>query len=100
MTNPVEVIEEFCPAAGLVVRPGEGRSWDFRPYGQSLMVRKHRIEQRFLRLNKWKVDAGLMSHKEAKKNAKRYAVLAVTDDPTAGCKCAVRSGSQTWLTIL
>jgi len=100
MTNTIEVIEEISPAAGLVIRPSEGRSWDFRPFGQSLAVRKHRIMRRVLSLNAWKVEAGLVSRKEAKKASKKFAARAVADDPTAGCKCAVRSGSQTWLTVL
>ena len=100
INTSVEVVEEFCPAAGLVIRPSEGRSWDFRPFGQSLVVRKHRIERKVLSLNAWKVAAGSMTRKEAKKAAKKFAARAVADDPTAGCKCAVRSGSQTWLTVL
>ena len=100
MFNTVEAIEEFSPASGLVIRPSEGRSWDFRPYGQSIQVRKHRIERRFLRINAWKVAAGLMSRKAVKKAARRYAVRAVAEDSTAGCKCAVRTGSVTWLATL
>ena len=96
----VETVEEFCPEAGLVVRPSESRSWDFRPFGQSLAVRKHRIMRRVLSLNAWKVEAGLMSHKAAKKAARRFADRAVADDACAGCKCAVRMGSRTWLAIL
>ena len=96
----VETVEEFCPEAGLVVRPSESRSWDFRPFGQSLAVRKRRVMRRFLRLNAWKVQAGLMSHKAAKKAARRFAERAVADDACAGCKCAVRMGSRTWLAIL
>ena len=96
----VEVIEEFSPEAWLVVRPSEGRSWDFRPYGQSLQVRKHRIARSFLRSNNWKVTAGLMSRKAAKKAAKQYASRVVAEDACAGCKCAVRMGSETWIAIL
>lgn len=96
----VEAVEEISPARGLVVRPSESRSWDFRPFGQSLAVRKHRIMRRFLRLNAWKVQAGLMSHKAAKKAARRFADRAVADDPAKGCRCAVRVGSRTWLTVL
>ena len=94
------VLEEFSPAAGLVIRPSEGRSWDFRQFGQSLEVRKHRIERSFLRINAWKISCGMLSRKKAKKAARRFANRAVADDPTAGCKCAVRSGSQTWLAQL
>ena len=100
MTNTVEVIEEITPEAGLVIRPSEGRSWDFRPYGQSVRVREHRIERRVLRSNNWKVAAGLMSRKAVKKAARRYAVRAVAEDACAGCKCAVRMGSETWIAIL
>ena len=96
----VETVEEFCPEAGLVVRPSESRSWDFRPFGQSLAVRKHRIMRRVLSLNAWKVEAGILSRREAKKAARRFAERAVAEDPAAGCKCAVRMGSRTWLAIL
>jgi len=100
MANPVEVIEEFCPAAGLVVRPGEGRSWDFRPFGQSEAVRRHRVMRSFLRINEWKISCGMLSRRVAKKAARRFAERAVADDACAGCKCAVRMGSRTWLAIL
>ncbi len=100
MTTTIEVIEEISPAAGLVIRPSEGRSWDFRPFGQSLEVRKHRIERSFLRINAWKISCGMLSRKEARKAARRFAERAVADDACAGCKCAVRMGSQTWLTVL
>ena len=82
------------------VRPSEGRSWDFRPFGQSLAVRKHRLERGYLRVNEWKVKDGLLSRKAAKKAAKRHAVRAVAADLNAGCKCAVRMGSRTWLATL
>jgi len=94
------VLAEDVPVVGLVIRPSENRSWDFRPFGQSVAVRKHRMMRRFLRLNAWKVQAGLMSHKAAKKAARRFAERAVADDACAGCKCAVRMGSRTWLAIL
>ena len=100
MSNTVEVIDEFSPTAGLVIRPSEGRSWDFRPFGQSLEVRKHRIERSFLRINAWKISCGMLSRKAAKKAARRFAERAVEDDACAGCKCAVRMGSRTWLAIL
>ena len=100
MTNTIEVIEEISPAAGLVIRPSEGQSWDFRPFGQSVAVRKHRVARRYLRINAWKIACGMLSRKKAKKAARRFANRAVADDPTAGCKCAVRMGSQTWLTVL
>ena len=100
MSNTVEVIDEFSPTAGLVIRPSEGRSWDFRPYGQSPAVRKHRVARGYLRLNEWKVKAGILSRREAKKAARRFAERAVADDPAKGCRCAVRMGSQTWLTVL
>ena len=96
----IETVEEVSPSLGLVVRPSEGRSWDFRPFGQSLAVRKHRIEWRYLRINAWKIACGMLSRKEAKKSAKKYAERAVAHYPTAGCKCAVRMGSRTWLTVL
>ena len=94
------VLEEFSPAAGLIIRPSEGRSWDFRQFGQSPAVRKHRVMRSYLRLNEWKVSCGMLSRKAAKKAAKKFAERAVEDDACAGCKCAVRSGSQTWLTVL
>ena len=96
----VETVEEFCPEAGLVIRPSEGRSWDFRPFGQSLTVRRHRLEGAFMRINAWKIASGIMSRKAARKAAKRYATLMVAESETAGCKCAVRMGSRTWLTVL
>ena len=96
----VETVEEFCPEAGLVVRPSEGRSWDFRPFGQSVAVRKHRIERSFLSINAWKISCGMRSRKEVKMAAKKFAERAVADDACAGCKCAVRMGSRTWLAIL
>ena len=100
MTNTIEVIEEISPAAGLVVRPSEGRSWDFRPFGQSVAVRKHRVMRSYLRINAWKIACGMLSRKAAKKAARRFAERAVAEDPAAGCKCAVRMGSRTWLAIL
>jgi hypothetical protein len=100
MSNTVEVIDELSPTAGLVIRPSEGRSWDFRPFGQSVAVRKHRVMRSYLRINEWKIACGVLSRKEAKKSAKKYAERAVAHYPTAGCKCAVRMGSRTWLTVL
>jgi len=94
------VLEEFSPAAGLIIRPSEGRSWDFRQFGQSPAVRKHRVARGYLRLNEWKVKAGILSRREAKKAARRFANRAVAEDPAAGCKCAVRVGSRTWLATL
>ena len=94
------VLAEDVPVVGLVVRPSEGRSWDFRPFGQSLAVRKHRVARRYLRLNAWKVSCGMLSRKAAKNAAKKFADRAVAEDPAAGCKCAVRMGSRTWLAIL
>lgn len=94
------VLAEDVPVVGLVVRPSEGRSWDFRPYGQTPAVRKHRVARRYLRLNEWKVKAGILSRREAKKAARRFAERVVADDACAGAKCAVRMGSQTWLTVL
>ena len=91
---------EDVPVGGLVVRPAEGRSWDFRPFGQSPAVRKHRTIRWYLRLNEWKVKAGTLSRREAKKAARRFAERAVADDPAKGCRCAVRMGSRTWLAIL
>ena len=96
----VVVVSEVTVAPGLFVRKGENRSWDFRPFGQSMAVRKHRIERKFLRSNAWKVASGLMSRKEAKRAARRYAAMVVAADAYAGCKCAVRMGSRTWLTVL
>ena len=95
-----EHVLEDVPVVGLVVRPSEGRSWDFRPFGQSLAVRKHRLERGYLRVNEWKVKDGLLSRKAAKKAAKRHAVRAVAADLNAGCKCAVRMGSRTWIAVL
>ena len=94
------VLAEGVPVVGLVVRPAEGRSWDFRPFGQSLAVRKHRIERSYLRLNAWKVSCGMLSRRAAMKAARRFAERAVADDASAGCKCAVRMGSRTWLATL
>jgi len=84
--------------AGLVV--GKSCSWDFRPYGQSRAVRKHRLVRWCLKLSAWKVECGILSRKAAKKAAIRYAERAVAGSTTAGAKCAVRFGSQTWLTVL
>ena len=100
MSNTVEVIDEFSPTAGLVIRPSEGRSWDFRPFGQSVAVRKHRVMRSYLRINAWKIACGMLSRKAAKKAARRFADRAVADDACAGCKCSVRMGSRTWLAIL
>ena len=94
------VLAEGVPVVGLVVRPSEGRSWDFRPFGQSEAVRKHRVMRSFLRINAWKISCGMLSRKVAKKAAKKFADRAVADDASAGCKCAVRSGSRTWLAVL
>lgn len=94
------VLAEGVPVVGLVVRPSEGRSWDFRPFGQSEAVRKHRVMRSFLRINAWKVAAGRMTRKAAKKAARRFAERAVADSPAKGCKCAVRMGSRTWLAVL
>ena len=94
------VLAEDVPVAGLVVRPSEGRSWDFRQFGQSLAVRKHRVMRRYLRINALKVACGMLSRKAVKKAAGRYADRVVAEDPSSGCKCAVRSGSRTWLAIL
>lgn len=94
------VLCEGVPVVGLVVRPSEGRSWDFRPFGQSVAVRKSRIMRSYLRINAWKISCGMLSRKEAKKAARRFAERAVADDACAGCKCAVRTGSRTWLTVL
>lgn len=65
---------KVIPMAGLVVRPSESRSWDFRPFGQSLAVRKHRIERSYLRLNAWKVSCGMLSRK-GQKAAKRNSLI-------------------------
>ena len=100
MSNTVEVIDELSPTAGLVIRPSEGRSWDFRPFGQSVAVRKHRVMRSFLRINEWKISCGMLSRRVAKKAARRFAERAVADDPAKGCRCAVRMGSRTWLAIL
>jgi hypothetical protein len=70
-----EHVLEDVPVVGLVVRPSENRSWDFRPFGQSLAVRKRRV-------------------------ARRFAERAVADDACAGAKCAVRMGSRAWLAVL
>jgi len=86
------------PKAGLVV--DKIRSWDFRPYGQSPVVRKHRLVRWCLQLNAWKVECGMISRKKAKKVAIRYAEMAVAGSATAGAKCAVRMGNQTWLAVL
>ena len=94
------VLAEGVPVVGLVVRPAEGRSWDFRPFGQSIVVRKHRVMRSYLRSNAWKIEAGLMTRRAAKKAARRFAERAVADDACAGAKCAVRMGSRTWLAIL
>ena len=86
------------PKAGLVV--DKIRSWDFRPYGQSRAVRKHRIVRRCLKLYEWKVACGIISRRAAKKAAIRYAEIVVAGSATAGAKCAVRMGNQTWLAVL
>ena len=95
-----DVLTEDVPMAGLVVRPAEGRSWGFRPFGQSIVVRKHRVMRSYLRSNAWKIEAGMLSRKAVKKAARRFAERAVADDACAGCKCAVRSGDRTWLAVL
>jgi hypothetical protein len=95
-----EHVLEDVPVVGLVVRPSESRSWDFRPFGQSIVVRKRRVMRSYLRSNAWKIEAGLMTRKAAKKAARRFAERAVADDPAKGCRCAVRMGSRTWLAIL
>lgn len=97
-TIAVEYDAQTLIAAGLVV--DKNRSWDFRPFGQSLAVRKHRVMRSFLRINAWKVFNGTISRKAVKKAAKKFADRAVADDACAGCKCAVRSGSRTWLAVL
>ena len=94
------VLAEDVPVVGLVVRPAEGRSWDFRPFGQSIVVRKHRVMRSYLRGNAWKIEAGLMTRRAAMKAARRFADRAVADSATAGCKCAVRMGSRTWIAVL
>ena len=94
------VLCEDAPVVGLVVRPSEGRSWDFRLFGQSMAVRKHRVMRSYLRINAWKISCGMLSRKAAKKAALRYAERAVADSATAGAKCAVRMGSRTWLAVL
>ena len=96
----IETVEENSPSLGLVVRPSEGRSWDFRPFGQSEAVRKHRVVRSYLRINAWKIACGMLSRRVAKKAAKKFADRAVADDPVKGCRCAVRMGSRTWLAIL
>ena len=94
------VLEEDSTVVGLVIRPSENRSWDFRPFGQSVAVRKHRVMRSYLRINAWKIACGMLSRKAAKKAAKKFADRAVADDACAGCKCAVRMGSRTWLAVL
>ena len=96
----IETVEEISPARGLVVRPSEGRSWDFRPFGQSEAVRKHRVARSYIRTNAWKVDCGMRSRREVKRAAKKFADRAVAEIETAGAKCAVRLGSRTWLAVL
>lgn len=95
-----EHVLEDVPVVGLVVRPSESRSWDFRPFGQSIVVRKRRVMRSYLRINAWKIACGMLSRKAAKKAARRFAERAVADDASAGCKCAVRMGSRTWLAVL
>ena len=95
-----EHVLEDVPVVGLVVRPSESRSWDFRPFGQSIVVRKRRVMRSYLRSNAWKIEAGLMTRKAAKKAARHFAERVVADDATAGAKCAVRLGSRTWLAVL
>ena len=94
------VLAEGVPVVGLVVRPSENRSWDFRPFGQSKAVRKHRVMRRYLRINEWKISCGMLSRKAAKKAARHFAERVVADDACAGCKCAVRMGSRTWIAVL
>ena len=94
------VLAEDVPVVGLVVRPSESRSWDFRPYGQSVAVRKHRVARSYIRINTWKVESGMRSRREVRRAAKKFADRAVADSATAGCKCAVRMGSRTWLAVL
>ena len=94
------VLCEGVPVVGLVIRPSENRSWDFRPFGQSVAVRKHRVMRSYLRINAWKIACGMLSRKAAKKAAKKFADRAVADDPAKGCRCAVRMGSRTWLATL
>lgn len=96
----VETVEENSPSLGLVVRPSENRSWDFRPFGQSEAVRKHRMMRSYLRINAWKISCGMLSRRAAKKAARRFAERAVAESETAGAKCAVRMGSRTWLAVL
>ena len=93
----VEYMADFSKF-GLVAE--EGLTWDFRPWGQSLAVRKHRLEGAFMRVNAWKVASGIMPRKTARKAAKRYAAAMVAESETAGAKCAVRMGSRTWLAVL
>lgn len=93
-----ETINEIVIEVGLVA--DETRSWDFRPFGQSIAVRKHRIIRRFLSTNRWKIQCGMISRRAAKKAAIRYAERVVAESETAGAKCAVRMGSQTWLAVL
>ena len=92
-----EIVADFSKL-GLVA--DEGRTWDFRPWGQSLTVRRHRLEGAFMRMNAWKIASGIMSRKAARKAAKRYATLMVAESETAGAKCAVRMGSRTWIAVL
>ena len=92
-----EYVADFSKL-GLVA--DEGCTWDFRPWGQSLAVRKHRLEGAFMRMNAWKIASGIMPRKTARKAAKRYAAAMVAESETAGAKCAVSMGSQTWLTVL
>ena len=93
-----ETTNEITLAPGLVA--DESRTWDFRPFGQSREVRKHRITRGYLSLNAWKVSCGLLSRKTAKKAALRYAERVVAENELAGAKCAVRMGSRTWLATL
>lgn len=97
-TIAVEYDAQTFIAAGLVV--DKNRSWDFRPFGQSLAVRKHRVMRSFLRINAWKVVNGMISRKAVKKAAKKYAERAVAESETAGAKCAFRMGSRTWVALL
>ena len=94
----VEYLNETVIAVGLVA--DATRSWDFRPFGQSEAVRKHRVMRSYLRINAWKIARGMLSRKAAKKAAKKFADRAVADDPAKGCRCAVRMGSRTWLATL
>ena len=98
MTDSLHNQAQLNPKGGLVA--DETRTWDFRPFGQSLAVRKHRIIRAYMRANAWKISCGMISRKAAKKAAIRYAERAVAGSATAGAKCAVRFGSQTWLAVL